>query len=217
MNCINIEENYLNSLSVFVDSRLRDLRVVCFDSEKNVVYKIINECFLCNSVDDFIEKLKIIKNNKLLKKLNFILPEDLIYIDGKFRGYTMTYFKSERLDAENNYNHFLIWLENIQKRLEYNIIFDINFRNFLIDKHNNVMICDVDSMQINRFNLTFFYFAKFEYVDFRTSKLLIARVLEIAVKNGVIEFDEFLKKWISRAENYKSVLLSQLINHLKNI
>jgi hypothetical protein len=199
--------------------RYPDMRLICIDSKKNIVYKLINESFLfeiCSTVDDFIQRLQLIKNNKLLKKLNFILPIDLIYTDGKFRGYSMTYFESERLQIENNYNHIIIWLENIQKRLEYNINFDMNFRNFLIDKNNNVMVCDVDSMQINEFHSTFAYFDKEEYRDYRTSYFLIARVIERACQSDLIQFDEFLKDWISKAMNYKLVVLSQLINHLRN-
>lgn len=213
MDCINITHDYIGLLNKI---SYHDSRYISIDYDTNTVYKIIDESFLFeinSSVDDFIERLKIIKNNKLLKKMNFILPEKLIYINEKFSGYSMSYFESERLQIENNFNHLIIWLENVQKRLEYNINFDMNFRNFLINEDNTVMICDVDSMQINEFNSTFVYFDKEEYRDYRASFLMIARVMEFYCYDLV---DDFVKNWITKAKNYKSVTLSSLIHHLKN-
>lgn len=135
-----------------------------------LLYGYESEIFLYNN--DKIMKIfktddRNVLNNKLQKlkylhtlNTNDVLPIDLIYIDGIFKGYTSIlkkeFYHIDSLKQNKKIRYYI--LNEVLKKLKYyhslGITFgDLNPHNILYNKKTNeVILCDLDNVSINELN-----------------------------------------------------------------
>ena len=126
-------------------------------------YKVINDIS-----ENKIEKLKKLKEKEIN---NVILPKDLFIKNDEILGYKMEYIDKkcdmyeyiESLKTLEDKINFLKEVEKIFKKLhqEKILVIDLNPRNFIIDKNNEINFIDTDNYYVedlkNDINPLFFY------------------------------------------------------------